>query len=124
MMWIDVCAKYIGRRYDADKFNCRHCAAAAFTDLTGYDANAIFGTGGNNGKLKKLRRGDFKCVKTPPAGLCILILKDSAGLTHVALKHGFEVLHNFGRFHNGQVCLSRWGTIRDDYKEISFWVLK
>lgn len=124
MMWPDVCAKYIGRRYDAQSFNCRHLAAAAFTDLTGYDANSIFGTGANEGKFKKLKRGDFKRLQTPPSGLCVLILRDHHGQTHVALKQGLEVLHNFGSYCFGQVCLSRWEAVRDEYKDFQYWVLK
>lgn len=124
MMWVDVCAKYIGRRYDARFFNCRHLAAAVVTDLTGFDANSIFGTGENESKLKLLPSNGFKRVKVAPIGLCLLILKDRQGLTHVAVKHNMEVLHNLGAYSFGQVCLSRWETIRDEYKDISFWVLE
>lgn len=124
MMWIDVCAKYVGKRYDADKYNCRHLASAAFTDLTGYDANSIFGTGANEGKFKILKRGDFKRLQAPPSGLCVLILRDKYGQTHVALKQGMEVLHNLGAYSFGQVCLSRWETIRDEYEDFQYWVLK
>lgn len=124
MMWPDVCAKYVGKRYNAASHNCRHLAAAAFTDLTGYDANSVFGTGENEGQFKKLKRGDFNRLKTPPSGLCVLILRDKHNKTHVALKNGMEVLHNLGAYSFGQVCLSRWETIRDEYEDFQYWVLK
>lgn len=123
MNWDEVCSKYIGRRYDAQSFNCRHLAAGVITDLTGIDVNSIFGVGGNGGKLKLLKRGGFKLSRNEPKGLSLLILKDRQGLTHVAVKNNLEVLHNFGSMSFGQVCLSRWETIKDMYKDISFWVV-
>ena len=124
MEWAQVCRKYIGMRYNFESFNCRHLACAAFTDLTGYDANSIFGVGKNEGQLKNLSRGDFKRLKQPVRELTVLILKDAHGLTHVALKLGNDVLHNFGRDSFGQVSLSRWETVKSEWHHISHWVLK
>lgn len=124
MNWNEVCKKYVGMKYDADKFNCRHLAAYAFTDLTGYDATSIFAVGGNEGKLKKLARSDFKSVKIPSSELCVVISRSKYNQTHVALKHGNEVLHNFGLLRNGQVCISRWETFQRGCKDIRFWMLK
>lgn len=124
MEWAMVCRKYIGMRYHFDDFNCRHLACAAFTELTGYDANSIFGIGENEGQLKKLSRGDFKLLKSSTVELSVLILKDRYGVTHVALKLGNDVLHNFGRESFGQVSLSRWETIKSEWHHISHWVLK